>query len=197
MELPLALKIAYTVFVAVLVPVYWKAYGPGNFLWLCDVALFGAGAALWLESRLLASMMLLAMVPELVWNADFFGRLATGRHLVGMTAYMFDRALPLHTRALSGFHVFLPVLLVWVTARSGYDPRALPAQTALTWALVLASYGLTRPADNVNYVFGAFGPGTRPQRRLPPRLYLLVVLAVVPLLYWPAHAVLARLFPAP
>jgi hypothetical protein len=193
-EPPLALKLAYTAFVAVLVPVYWKAYGPGNFLWLCDVALLGAGAALWLESRLLASMMLLAAVPELVWNADFVARLATGRHLVGMTAYMFDRALPLHTRALSGFHVFLPIVLVWLAARWGYDRRAWPVQTLVTWALVLASYRWTRPDANVNY---AFGPGARPQTRLPPRLYLLLVLAAVPLLYWPAHALLARLFPAP
>src|SRR6266699_236026 len=54
--LPLWVKVAHTLFVAVLVPVYWRRYGPGNFLWFSDLALFGALAALWLESPLLASM---------------------------------------------------------------------------------------------------------------------------------------------
>lgn len=191
MELPLALKLAYTAFLVVLVPRYWKAYGPGNFLWVCDVALLGTAAALWLESPILASMMLLAVaVPQLAWDVDFFGRLLTGRHPIGMTSYMFDRTLPLATRALSVFHIFLPILLVWLLVRWGYDPRAWAAQTLLTWALLLASYAFTRPADNVNY---AFGPGAKPQTRLPPRVYLALAMAVAPLAYWPVHALLAWL----
>jgi hypothetical protein len=39
-RLPLALKLVYTAFMAVLVPVYWHYYGPTNFLYFCDVALF-------------------------------------------------------------------------------------------------------------------------------------------------------------
>ncbi|HEV8676162.1 MAG TPA: membrane-associated protein [Methylomirabilota bacterium] len=194
MELPLALKLVYTGFLAVLVPVYWKAYGPGNFLWLCDVAVLGTGVALWLESPLLASMMLLATLPELGWNLDLFTRLLTGRHPIGMTAYMFDRTLPRHVRALSSFHIVLPVLLAWLVARWGYDPRAWPAQSVLTWGLLLASYALTRPADNINY---AFGPGAKPQTRLSPRVYLLLVMAIIPLGYWPAHALLRWLVRPP
>ena len=38
-RLPLWLKLVYTAFVAVLVPVYWYYYGPTNFLYFCDVAL--------------------------------------------------------------------------------------------------------------------------------------------------------------
>ena len=37
--IPMWLKIAYTAFVAVLIPVYWANYGPTNFLYFCDVAL--------------------------------------------------------------------------------------------------------------------------------------------------------------
>ena len=36
----MSLKVAYTAFMAVLVPVYWHHYGPTNFLYFCDVALF-------------------------------------------------------------------------------------------------------------------------------------------------------------
>ena len=39
-RVPLGLKLAYTAFMAVLVPVYWRYYGPTNFLYFCDVALF-------------------------------------------------------------------------------------------------------------------------------------------------------------
>ena len=44
-RLPLWLKLAYTAFVAVLVPWYWKLYGPTNFLYFCDFSLFFTLAA--------------------------------------------------------------------------------------------------------------------------------------------------------
>jgi len=37
---PLWLKIAYPLFVCVVVAVYWLKYGAGNFLWFSDIALF-------------------------------------------------------------------------------------------------------------------------------------------------------------
>ena len=55
-RIPLPVKIAYTAFMAVLVPFYWASYGPTNFLYFCDVALFFALAAVWTERPLLASM---------------------------------------------------------------------------------------------------------------------------------------------
>ena len=77
--IPLWIKVLYTLFLCVLVPVYWVRWGPRNFLWFSDIALLITGVALWLESALLASMMTLAIaLPELAWNADFFGRLLSG-----------------------------------------------------------------------------------------------------------------------
>lgn len=71
---PLWLKIAHTVFVALLVPVYWRHYGLQNFLWLSDIALFGVTINLWLGNSLLASTMALGvLILELAWNVDFFG----------------------------------------------------------------------------------------------------------------------------
>ena len=55
--IPLWLKITYTLFVSSVVPVYWRRYGPANFLWFSDIALLVTVPALWLESPLLASMM--------------------------------------------------------------------------------------------------------------------------------------------
>jgi len=37
--IPLGLKIIYTLFVCALAPIYWRKYGPANFLWFSDIAL--------------------------------------------------------------------------------------------------------------------------------------------------------------
>ena len=37
-KVPLLAKLAYTAFVAVLVPYYWATYTPWNFLFFCDLA---------------------------------------------------------------------------------------------------------------------------------------------------------------
>jgi hypothetical protein len=181
----LGIKIAYTLFLAVLVPVYWAHYGPRNFLWFSDIALLGAGAALWLESPLLASMMMLAvLLPECAWNLDFFGRLLTGHCMFGMSAYMFERTRPRFIRALSLFHVPLPVGLVWLVHRLGYDRRAWLGQSLLALVVLPVTYWLTDPAENVNWVHGLGAP----QRRLPPWLYLaLLIVAFALVLYLPPH----------
>jgi hypothetical protein len=192
-ELPLWAKILYTLFLCVLVPVYWVHWGPRNFLWFSDIALLTTAVALWLESSLLASMTTLAIaLPELAWNVDFFGRLASGRHVLGLSGYMFDGRKPLFLRALSLFHVALPVLLVWTVHRLGYDRRAWAFQTVVALVVLPVTYALTEPADNVNWVYG---PGSKPQTRISPRAYLVLVMLFFPLvIYLPTHLLLRALF---
>jgi hypothetical protein len=191
--IPLPLKIGYTLFLCVLVPVYWVHWGPRNFLWFSDIALLTTGAALWLESSLLASMMALAIgLPELAWNVDFFSRLLTGRELFGLSGYMFDRGKPRFLRALSLFHVVLPIVLLWMVHRLGYDERALILQTVLAWIVLPVTYWITEPADNVNWVYG---PGSTPQTRMHPRAYLALTMILFPLVFYlPAHLVLRTVF---
>ena len=194
MELiPLPLKIGYTLFLCVLVPVYWVKWGPKNFLWFSDIALLTTGVALWLESSLLASMMTLAIaLPELAWNVDFFGRLLTGRQLFGLSGYMFDRGKPRFLRALSLFHVVLPPLLLWLVYRLGYDERAFVWQTLLAWIVLPVTYAVVRPQDeNINWVRG-FGER---QTRMPPRAFLLLLMLAFPAcLYLPTHYGLRAFF---
>lgn len=189
---PSWIKIPYTVFVGLLIPVYWVAHGPANFLWFSDIALFGALVALWLEHRLLASMMALAvLLPEIAWNVGFFGKLLTGIEVTGLAAYMFDPAIPLFVRALSLFHVFLPPLLVFMVYCLGYDGRALRAQTLLAWVLLPLSALVATPENNVNWTLG-FGEHV-PQPWMPGWLWVLVLMAGFPLaVYLPTHWLLAR-----
>src|SRR5271170_5210274 len=104
-RLPLAIKLAFTAFMAVLVPVYWARYGPTNFLYFCDLALFLTLAAIWLENALLASMAAVGIIlPQiLLWCGDFAAHLI-GIKFNGMTDYMFDANRSLFLRGLSFFH---------------------------------------------------------------------------------------------
>ena len=191
--IPLWLKVAYTLLVVVTVAVYAVKYSAGNFLWFSDIGLLLTVPALWLESGFLASMMAVGLLlPETVWNAGFFWQLVTGRRLGGLADYMFDPAKPLYLRALSLFHVFLPGLLVWMVATLGYAPGAWIAQTALALVVLPLSYWLTNPDENVNWVFG---PGGRRQTRLPPLVYLgLVMIGFPALIFFPTHLLLGTVF---
>lgn len=176
-----------------LVPAYWVYWGARNFLWFSDIALLTTAAALWLESALLASMMTLAIgLPELAWNVDFFGRLLTGRHVLGLSSYMFDAQKPPALRALSLFHVGLPIVLVWMVHRLGYDPRALLFQTLVALIVLPVTYWVTDPADNVNWVYG---PGSKPQTWMRPSTYLALAMICFPIVFYlPVHLLLQRLF---
>lgn len=187
------IKIPYTIFVAVLVPVYWKNYGPANFLWFSDIALFAVGIALWTKSRLLISMMAVGvLILEIIWNIDFFFQLLTGKQLVNLTNYMFDEKLSLFLRALSLFHVFLPAIVIWLLIKWGYEPKAIYYQWALAWVVLPLTYLLSEPKENINWVYGL---GDKPQEALPKGLYFALVMAAFPLVvYLPSHFILKKLF---
>lgn len=186
LSLPLFLKLIYTALVLFIIPVYWKNWGPGNFLWFSDIALFLTAIALWLDNSLLASMMALSiLLPETGWNIDFFGRLISGKRLLGLSDYMFDKERSLFLRGLSLFHVFLPVLLLIMLMNYGYQESALYFQTAFAWIILLLTYFFTDPEKNINWVFG---PGTRPQKKMSSGLYLFLLLLFFPLcIYLPTH----------
>ena len=191
--IPLWLKIAYTLFVCLIVPIYWRRYGPVNFLWFSDIALLTTVFALWLESPLLASTMALAVtLPELAWSLDFFFQRISGRSAIGLSAYMFDPAIPLNLRALSLFHLGLPVLLVWMVYRLGYDNRALIAQTLLAAVVLPLSRLFSDPRQNINWVYG-FGKKQQGNAAGPWLVALLIVIFPV-LIYLPTHLALAKLF---
>lgn len=192
--IPYSISLLYTVFVCVLVPAYWRQYGPANFLWFSDLALFIGLAALWLESSLLASMQAVSvLLLELIWNIDFFARLITGKQILGLAEYMFKSDKQLWLRGLSLFHVPLPIILLWQVCCFGYDTRAWIAQTSLFWLVMPICFFFTRPEENINWVFG---PGNLPQRKMPAGVYLILLLIGAPLfIYLPTHLLLSALMP--
>jgi hypothetical protein len=194
-KVPLAVKLAYTAFMAVLVPSYWINYGPTNFLYFCDVALFLTLASLWTEQPLWAGMAAVGiLVPQMLWVVDFLCGLV-GFHPVGMTEYMFNTKNPLFNRSLSLFHGWLPFFLVWLVYRLGYDRRSLPGWTVLAWVLMLICYLWMPPppADpnsnkpvNINYVFGL--SDKEAQQWMPAPAWLAAMMVGLPVAFYvPAH----------
>jgi hypothetical protein len=199
-RVPLIVKLAYTAFLAVLVPVYWYHYGPTNFLYFCDIALFFALAGVWLESPLLISMPAVGIfVTQMIWCADFVAQLM-GTQVTGATAYMFHEHKPLYLRCLSSFHGWLPFLLIYLVARLGYDRRAFWLWTLMTWVVLGICYFFLPPPPappdnrnlpvNVNYVFGL--TDDKPQQMMPPDLWYLGLHAFLPIVFFlPVHLVLS------
>jgi hypothetical protein len=183
------IKVVTALFLCILVPIYWHHYGPANFLWASDIALFFVCASVWLEKPLPNSMMAVGVLPfELAWIADYL----SGAQLIGATDYMFDASRPLYLRNLSLYHLVLPPFIIFLLFRLGYDRRALPAQILLAWIVLPLCYLVTEPAGNVNFVFG---PGKSPQTLMPPRLYLALEMVLLPaVVFLPTHLLLRRLF---
>ena len=205
-KIPLAAKWSATVFLAVLIPIYLHTYGPTNFLWFCDAALLLTVTGMWLESPLLISMCAVGiLLPQCLWLVDF-GSQIVGIHLLGLTSYMFDHHLPWLTRGLSLFHGWLPLLLVWLLLRLGYDKRALWAWTGFAAGLGFICYFFTPPAGalltgpnqpvNINYLYGF--NDREPQRWINQNLYAVLWLLVLWLVaFLPTHLLLRKLFSAP
>jgi hypothetical protein len=199
-RIPGALKAALSAFVAVQASFYWSAYGPTNFLYFCDVALFLTLISVLTEKRLPASMAAVGiLLPQLLWVIDFAGTFF-GHPLMGMTGYMFQDSQPLYARAISLFHGWLPFLLLFVISRLGYDRRALAAWTVLAWGLMLIAFFFLpappAPLDqpnlpvNVNYVYGM--SDDKPQQWMPPLAWLTLMMTGLPLLFYlPTHLMLS------
>jgi hypothetical protein len=200
-RIPLWLKLAYTAFVAVLVPVYWINYGPLNFLYFCDVALLVTLVGLWLESPLLISMQAVGIVfPQMLWIGDVICGLV-GFFPLGLTKYMFDEKLPLFLRLLSLFHGWLPLLLLWLVWRMGYVREAFRWQVLLGWVLLTVCYLWTPPppapadnpsaACNINYVFAFPWDESKPQEAMPSLAWFAILLVFFPVcVFLPAHLAL-------
>lgn len=189
--IPLGLKLLYSGFMLVLVPYYWHSYGATNFLWFCDVALLVTWVGIWTESRLLISTQAVAIVaPQLLWCAAFISKMVFGASLTGLADYMFNPEIPLFVRGLSLFHGWMPLLLLWLVKRVGYDRRALAVEVAIAWSVLIATYLIVPDpnglAGNVNRVFG---PDDKvAQTMMHPIAWLATLCVVYPvLIYIPSH----------
>lgn len=191
--IPTWFMLAYTVFVAYVMAIWWKNYGWRNFLWFSDIAFIGAVPAMWLESAPLASVLAVAvLLPETLWNVDFVGRLLLRRRITGLTDYMFEPERPRLLRGLSLFHVPLPLVLLWMLLDYGYDSRVgLPGAIVLGAVVLPLSRLVSAPDKNINWTHGLGAA----RSRWPAWAYVLALfLGFVALVFVPTDLLLRRLF---
>lgn len=186
-RIPLALKLIWTVLVLVWIPVYWRQYGPQNFLYYCDIGNLLITLGLWLESRFILSWQAVGLVVfEILYDIDLLVALISGHHATGGTEYMFDPHIPTLVRTLGLYHVVVPILLLWAVHRLGYDSRGWKWQIVLM-AIVVPICSFWYPEDNINFARGI----GHEQHLVPSWLYLVAYLVVVPVvIYWPTHRML-------
>jgi len=180
---------------AVYVPSYAFAYGFANFLFLCNLAVILVAVGIWTCSRLLLSSQAVGiLLVGAVWTLDFASRLLTGSHLIGGTEYMWDPQWPLFTRLLSLYHVILPVLLMVVLRRIGYDRRGYLLQSAIAIVGVIVGrfFG---PVANIN---DAFVDPILKKTWGGPVTHIAVVSGALVLVAYPlTHWLLLRVCPSP
>jgi len=186
------IKILSSLFVSILIPVYWYYYGPQNFLWLSDVGLFLTVLALLMDSRLLMSMAAVGVLAfELIWCFDFLYLIIFGTSKIKLADYMFDSTYSLGLRMLSLFHIVVPIIWLFYLWEYGYDKRAMYYMTILYWLILSLSYFFTDPEKNINWVFL---PNMR-HIKIGQHAWFIIMLIGFPLLvFWPVHFILLELF---
>jgi hypothetical protein len=194
-KIPEWLRHLALIFLVLWFAAYWHAWGPANFLHLCDVAVILTCIGLWTNSSLLVSSQAVSSVLiDLVWTLDATARLIFGRHLIGGTEYLFDATTPLCARLLSLFHILLPFVLLWSLSRLGYDRRGWKLQSAILVPILIASRFVTT-GQNLNFavtdpfLHRSYGPAAT-------HLFI-TFLFLVFVVYFPTHLLFSRLFPGP
>ena len=217
-RIPVWVKLAYTLFMAILLPIYLKRYGPTNFLYFCDVAAILTMAAIWLESpKILSACLVGILLPQMLWVVDFFVELGVylgiwNFHLTGMTEYMFRP--PWLLRFLSFFHFWLPFLLLYLVWRVGYDKRGMAIWIVMAWILLTVCY-VFMPAPspcfdpvtkqqlrnpdmpaNINYVYGLTGEEKAQTAMHPDNYFVLYLVLLAICVYLPTHFLCRWLLPS-
>jgi hypothetical protein len=146
-RVPLWLKFAYTAFMMILVPVYWHYYGPTNFLYFCDVALFLTLAGLWLDSALLISMCAVGILAmQTLWGAGLRAQhlRPAGDRRDRLHVQARELVVPSRTIAVSRLAA-VPAGLSGVA--TGLCRKGFRLWTVLAWALMLISFFFLPPPD--------------------------------------------------
>lgn len=193
--LPLWFKIPYTLLVVVVIAVYWRMYGPANFLWFSDIAFFGMAYAMWRDDGLFPSMMAIGVLPlEFVWMFSYLSGFVGdyGSTWLGVGDYMFDQSLPLWLRGLSLFHFAMIFAVIYMVARKRYDTRALVPQTVLAMVVLLATHIWGIKEDNPNLIYP---PGDFDQIIAQPVYSALQPLVLFGGIILPMHLLLKKFWP--
>jgi len=186
---------AALIWLVVWLPTYSYIWSPTTFLFLCDVGLVLACVGIIMQNALLmSSQAVSSLVVGLAWLIDISWTLIFGKHLIGGTEYFFDSHYPLIVRLMSIYHVALPLILLLLLRRTGYDPRAFRLQSAIAVACLIAAR-IISPAQNINYDLA--DPFFRRTWGPAPVHFLVILAFLIFAIYLPTHLVLLQIFRRP
>lgn len=194
-RLPLWVPIAFTLWMCVWVGIIVRNVGPQNFWWLCNLAQFIVLYAVWTRDRLLISSQAgTVTVVGVTWALDLFAGLLLGGSPTGITAYMHNPDLAVSHRLSSTYHLWLPILIIWICHRRGYDRRGPWLQCAIGSLAIVGGWLFGDPERNLNYVHEPFGIE---QVWLPDIAWIpLLCVATAALLYLPGHFIVRAILSA-
>jgi hypothetical protein len=178
--------VGFTLWMALWVPIVLASQGAHNFWWLCNLAQFLLLYAVWSSDRLIiASQAGTVVLIGLVWSVDFIAALLLGGSPFGITSSMFNEALPITLRATSTYHIWLPVLTLWLVFRLGYDRRGPWLQCGIGTLAIVGSAVFGMEGRNLNYTEAPFGIE---QTWLPDPVFIpLLCIATALVVYLPGH----------
>jgi hypothetical protein len=149
--LPRSLRVGYALWFTVWLIAYFEYFGWQFLLWFCCLANVYVLAGCVTQHPLWFSLAALSSTGvQLVYTLDFTLLCFLGRSPTGATTYMLDPARPLVLRALSMFHIWMPVLVLYAVRTLGYDRRALWIQTVVALCVLPACYFLFDPGLHTN-----------------------------------------------
>lgn len=207
------LRGVYTAWFALWASSYLWFYGPRIFLWLCCLANVAVLVGLWARrpEPFISAAAVAVLGAHLVYVADFAARLSLGDKHEGPTRYLFDPTYPLYIRGLSLFHVWMPLLLLILMRRFGYERRVLFPFLLFASVLFPVSWFAADPAHltndrdapqvagvsfdrdyNINRVHGLLD---RPDTRGPITSVTSAWACYLVLLVAPVHLALRKLMP--
>ena len=181
-------RLGFSLWMAIWLPIILSTQGPQNFWWLCNLAQFLLLYALWHPNRLVISSQAgTVLAVGFTWTLDFIVGLFVGDSITGIAAYMFDPEYPLIQRATSTYHIWLPLLFLWLCHRYGYDRRGVWLQAVIGSLAIVGGWLWGDPERNLNYTHAPFGVE---QTWLPDIVYIpLLCLGTALFIYVPGHFV--------
>jgi hypothetical protein len=173
------------------IPAYTSAHGVWHFLQLCNLGVLLSCLGVFFGSNILLSSQAVATpMIGLFWVTDYFCKLITGRFIHGGTAYMWDVSIPWFVRALSFYHLFLPIFLIYFVHKIEYDVRGWRLQSMIGFFAILLGLFLVPESENLNYVY--HWPNGRVLFNQPFLHAMFSFVLLVTIVYWPAHYFLKK-----
>lgn len=164
-------------------------YGLVTNLWLCQFSLIITAVGLILNNPLLISISTISIFGiHLIWILDF---LTVIFNLPGIkvTSFIFDSSTSTSNRILQMYHIWHPIILLFLTLKYGYDKRAFKYWGILCVTILFISFFIFNDRNlNVNFAYGFYNYNDR-------NLYSFVIYCIILLVFlsYPTHCYLSKL----